>query len=208
MIQTAKTYREANPGTALELVPLKLACGHEKIFVASIAALKREGCELICTTPDCGGPLPDLAAIPVCTEAGEVGEMCEHMCVCVTCGNLPSAGGACPCNALRPVTHRIFAWGGEEVDWAKELWEPEAVGAYGPAQAGDQSIPESEAPRLLTVVLVGENHITAKSRDPNFEISVKEQAEWEVWADSYAEAAAACAEAGVEFVTPGGRMEL
>ncbi len=190
MIQTAKTYLKANPGTALGRVEVECQCGDWRAIESHVS------CQV-------AGAL-DGSTILVCTEAGEVGEMCGNRLWCELCGltnpERLEIGGReqCPCclEFALPVTHRIFACdlSGEKVDWDEVLYRNFSDG-------------DIEGPRPLTVVLVGEavgmdDVQRAAVESPLSALRASEQFRWQ------AEAAAACAEAGVQWVTAGGRMEL
>ena len=144
---------------------------------------------------------PNLAAILTCDDQAGVGEMVGATDWCSRCGPLADyhSGICLNCGqSFAPVTHRIFLWTGEMVDWGANdhvgvLWrKAEGLFWYRP---------------LTAVVLVGEPGTVYRDHDGHISNVVGG-----INPELRDEAAQACAEAGVQFVIPGhpekGRLEL
>ena len=201
-IQTAAAYFEANPGTALKRVEVECGCAQTPLtkradYQPHTIALGQGQVVGHCRRPD-------LSTILVCTEAGEVEILCEIDEWCLACqeegrrqaeGLTPSDEG----HDSHPsclVTHRIFAWGGEEVEWEKVLlMHCPKCGAFDPKaettlEDGEESCEDAHLIVGLTaVVLVGEVEACRCS----------EGVDWDCQHYAVQAAREACAEAGVKF---------
>ncbi len=152
----------------------------------------------------------DGSAILTCDDPAEVGEMVEAECVCAVCGNhymlTPDRSTCCEPSSCHSVTHRIFLWTGEPVDWEKVLphWDCDGCGFAVFSIELDlerQSCPICGPPGSMRWGVVNGSHTTLTA-------VVLVANEW----CSFVDAIEACAEAGVPIVSPGdqekGRLEL